>query len=102
VPSGAPLLGLLVAVLVLVACRAERVTSSGPPAGPLGATSTVGFPLPPATAPPRWSSLTVGPLVREPFAGPGNQFVIAVTANGEGFVAVGEDFQSDAKVDGAI
>jgi hypothetical protein len=58
------------------------------------------MPLP--TAPPPWSSLVPGPVVREPFSGPGNQFVMAMTAYGEGFVAVGEDFQSDAKVDGAV
>jgi hypothetical protein len=58
--------------------------------------------MPLATAPPPWSSLVLGRVVREPFSGPGNQYVMAATAYGEGFVAVGEDFQSDTKVDGAV
>lgn len=58
--------------------------------------------MPPPTAPPAWTRLVLGPIVQAPFAGPGNQYVMAATAHGEGFVAVGEDFQSDAKVDGAI
>jgi hypothetical protein len=99
---GLSLLWFVVAIGVLVACRAERAAPTGEPKSPTGATSTMSFSMPPSTAPPPWSSLALGPVVREPFSGPGNQGVMAATANGEGFVVVGEDFQSDANVNGAI
>jgi hypothetical protein len=55
-----------------------------------------------ATNPPPWTSLRQGDLVLAPFGGPGNQYILGVVAYGNGFVAIGEDFQSDKDVDGAI
>jgi hypothetical protein len=46
--------------------------------------------------------LTPTALVTAPFSGVGNQFVFAVAAYGDGFVAVGEDLQFDGPVNGRI
>jgi len=59
-------------------------------------------PVPPLAEPPRWTSLTPNPIVTKPFSGIGNQFIFAIVAYGNGFVAVGEDFQFDGSTDGPV
>jgi hypothetical protein len=88
-------------VVPLVACGSGiGPSSAASPSGSLPAVAA--FPEPPATMPPSWSHLELGPPVTAPFSGPGNQYIMAMTAYGDGFVAVGEDFRSDAMVNGAI
>jgi hypothetical protein len=58
--------------------------------------------IPSAASPRPWTSLTPAEPVRAPFSGNGNQYILALTAYGDGFVAVGEDLSFDGPVDGAI
>ncbi len=81
----------------LAGCRAGI-----PPASEVPAPQASDFPDPAPTPPPQWSVLTPTALVTAPFSGVGNQFVFAVVAHGDGFVAVGEDLQFDGPVNGRI
>jgi len=87
-----------VAIGLLVAACAGSAPSASSPAEP----TPSDFPPPAASAPLPWTSLTPTPVVTKPFSGIGSQYAKDVVAHRDGFVAVGEDFQSDSHVDGAI
>jgi hypothetical protein len=83
--------------LLVVAC------SGASPAASVPAEPTPSdFPALAATAPAAWTSLTPTAVVTTPFSGVGSQYVMDVVAYRDGFVAVGEDFQSDSHVDGGM
>jgi hypothetical protein len=87
--------------LVLAATLAGCTTGASPVSDAPG-TPPWDFPAPAATSPPHWSGLTPTPIVTAPFSGVGNQFVFAVTADGDGFVAVGEDLRFGGPVNGTV
>ena len=100
----AMLIGLLV-----VGCAAAQPVVSIAPASVAIETSgprASDFPLSPAPHLSTWSSLDANPMVTQPFSGVGNQYLMSTIAYGDGFVAVGEDFQfagaNDGPVTGAI
>jgi hypothetical protein len=88
---------LVVLAATLVGCHSEAPPRSEAPASLLS-----DFPAPAPTPPSPWSALAPTVLVTAPFSGIGNQFVFAVSAYGEGFVAVGEDLRFGGPVNGAV
>lgn len=87
----------LVLAAGLTGCHTGTASVSEVP--PFETTATLG---PTASPPLAWSKLTPTPLVTAPFSGVGNQFLFAVAAYNDGFVAVGEDLRFDGPVNGAI
>jgi hypothetical protein len=95
--------GRAVAAVIAVAIVAVGCTAAPSP-GPSGATPPAGeFPNPAPTAPAVWSHLEQKQLLMGGiFGGDGNPFIFDAEAYGDGFVAVGESFRSDAEVTARI
>jgi len=97
-------IGLVLAgSLIGVGCVAESHVpnrSASPDRAPLPVSSFAAGATP--SEPEPWSRLIPAEPVTAPFGGIGNQFIIATTAYGDGFVAAGEDLQFGGAVNAAI
>jgi hypothetical protein len=95
----------VVAALVVGPLMSRPAASAEPTAETVAGTSTGRSPISASSSPALtsssspatavWRALTWTPTDPQPFAGPGNQFIVAVAGYGSGFVAVGFELVND-------